>query len=77
MTRHQVLMQGGKYPSDVYGKTDCFINLVPDNAIRWGECAERCGITPPGYPERATYRFRDEVYVYENGWLIPVAAWYA
>lgn len=45
---------------------------------------ERCGITRPGYPDRATYRVvlsferpQPGIYVYDNGRLHEVNQWHA
>jgi hypothetical protein len=65
-----------KSPSDVYSETECFMDVSTERGIQWN-AAERCGITPPGWPEKATYMFRDAIYVYDSGWLVPTAEWYA
>ena len=65
----------GKPPSDVYLETDCFMDYSSERGISWSG-AERCGITRPGYPEKATYKIGGAIYVYDAGWLVPMDAWY-
>ena len=76
MTRLQVADDYGKIPTDNYLKTQCFMDVIIDGR-RILNAANRCGITAPGYVERATYKVRDTIYVYEAGGLIPTAEWYA
>ena len=66
------------YPTpDEYLKTDCFITIVGENGA-WVYRVERTGICMPGpWAARAVYRYQDEYYVYEGGWLIPSKEWHA
>lgn len=71
----------GRY-GESYLDSDITLQLT-DGRVIWGE-AYRVGCTPPGLPDRATYKLRildrtvsDAIYVYDAGGLHPAEAWEA
>jgi hypothetical protein len=64
----------------VYGNpTDEYVQAPPMLEVVDGRdfigYAQRTGITPPHYPNRAVYKFKETYYVYEDGELVPTAEW--
>lgn len=60
-------------PTDLYLHAPGELEVVVDGDFVG--YARRTGITPPHYPDRAVYKFKEEYYVYEGGKLFPTNEW--
>ena len=66
---------------DEYKKSSVWIPIISEDGKRQLGIMQRCGITPPFYPERATYYQRNEannietIYVYDGGYFWKAYEW--
>ncbi len=67
--------------ADEYSKSSVWINLISEDGKYYIGAMQRCGITSPGYPKRATYyRYNEkkeinEVFVYDDGYFWNATEW--
>ena len=67
---------------DEYRETKVQIDLISEDGKHRIALMQRCGITPTGYPDRATYIRRgrwegDEIFIYDGGYFWNRNAWYS
>jgi hypothetical protein len=67
---------------DEYEKSEVWISTASPDGRYFAGNMQRCGVTAPGYPGRATYRpvsntFKvDEIYVYDGGYFWNSREWH-
>ncbi len=71
-----------EHPSDGYEQAPTEMEFTDALGIRFAGRAERTGVTPPGFPDRAVYQIvlssarpQPGYYVYDGGHLHPSDGW--